>query len=106
MMTKIYGASDDLIEFEGDFRGEYGCYGTADEDNAGVMLIFSDGTILNVKYCLRIPGVWGIDLLKKGELFDSIDPCIDEDGDPYSDIAYFRDGIKWAYAAREWARVH
>lgn len=48
MSTKIYGASDDLIEFEGDVR---------------------------------------------------IDQCVDEDADMYSDVAHFKDGLKWAYAA-------
>ena len=32
MAAKIYGTSDDLIEFEGDVDGEVGCYGTDDAE--------------------------------------------------------------------------
>lgn len=50
----IYGASDDLIEIDGDLREEFNAY---DEDE-GVYVAFSDGTILRVKYdedgCWRI----------------------------------------------------
>lgn len=96
---KVYGASDDLIEFDGqDFRGEVGCYGTDDREK-GVLVFLSDGTVLEVKYCKRVDGVWGIDVLHKGKLFEKLDPCTDENDRPYSDIAHFKDGIKWAYAA-------
>ena len=30
MSTKVYGCSDDLVETEGDIRGEIECYGTDD----------------------------------------------------------------------------
>lgn len=49
MATKVYGASDDLIEFDGDLRGEVGCYGT-DEKEHGVLVVFSDGTLLDIQY--------------------------------------------------------
>jgi hypothetical protein len=104
MGTKVYGASDDLVEFDGDFSGEVGCYGTDDREK-GVLAIVSDGTILEVKYGKGGRAIWEVKLLKKGDLFDKIDPCTDEDADPYSDIAYFRAGVKWAYAATEWDRV-
>ena len=48
MPTKCYGASDDLVEVEGDVNGEVGSYGTDDRDR-GVLMIFSDGTLLEVK---------------------------------------------------------
>ena len=105
-MTKVYGSSDDLIEVEGAGRasGEVGCYGT-DERESGVLLIFSDGTILEVKYGKLGAGIWGITLHNQGDLFDRIDPCMDEDADPYSDVAHFREGLKWVYAATKWERV-
>jgi hypothetical protein len=103
-MTKIYGASDDLIEFEGDVSGEVGKYGT-DEAEQGVLVVFSDGTLLEVKYGKNKEAIWEVKLLKKGELFDRIDPCLDSEADPYSDIAYFKAGLKWAYAASEWEKV-
>jgi len=104
MTTKIYGASDDLIEFDGDVNGEVGNYGT-DEQEIGELVICSDGTLLEVKYGKGDMGVWGITLIKEGELFDKIEACSDEDADPYSDIAYFNDGLKWAYAASVWEKV-
>ena len=104
MGTKIYGESDDLIEARGDVRGEVGCYGTDDREH-GVLLMFSDGTLLEVKYGKADMGIWGVTLIKAGELFEKIDQCNDEDADPYSDIAYFKDGLKWAYAAKDWQKV-
>jgi hypothetical protein len=101
-MTKVYGASDDLVEFEGDFRGEVGSYGTDDREQ-GVLVVLSDGTILEVKYCKNIPGIWGIRVLKKGTLFDRIEVCTDEEQEnPHSDVVYLKEGIRWAYAAPDW----
>lgn len=102
-MTKIYGASDDLIEFEGDVSGEVGCYGT--DDGKGVMVICSDGTILEVKYGKMDLGIWGIVAHKKGDLFDRIESCEDEDAQPHSDVVFFKTGLKSAYAATQWERV-
>ena len=100
MTTRIYGSSDDLIEFDGDFRGEVGCYGT-DERERGVLVVVDDGTLLEVKYGKGGAGIWGVSLLKRGGLFDRIDQCDDEEADPYSDVAWFRDGVKKAWAAKE-----
>lgn len=106
METRVWGSSDDLVGFNGELQGEVGCLGTDDREQ-GVLLMFSDGTVLEVKYCKRLPGIWGIDLLRRGDLFDKIDTCTDEDADPYSDVAHFKDGIKWAYAAKDyWEQVH
>lgn len=103
-MTKVYGASDDLIEFEGDVSGEVGKYGT-DDNASGVLVFFSDGTILEVKYGKLGRAIWGITLHKQGDLFDRIELCDNEDADIYSDIAHFRDGLKSAIAATEWESV-
>ena len=103
-MTRIYGCSDDLIEFEGDFSGEIGCYGTDDREK-GVLVVVSDGTILEVKYGKGDAGIWVVKLLKCGGLYFNIEQCTDEDAGPYSDIAIFSEGIKWAYAATEWENV-
>lgn len=103
-MTKVYGTSDDLIEFEGEFTGEIGCYGT-DEKEQGVLIFFNDNTILEIKYGKSGSGIWGITVVRKGSCFDRIEICCDEDVKPYSDIVYLKEGIKWAYAATEWERV-
>lgn len=105
MATKVYGASDDLVELDGDVNGEFGCYGTDDRD-AGVLIICSDGTLLDVKYGKDDAGIWAVRLIQKGTLFMKIEQCTSENADPYSDVAYFADGLKWAYAAGEWEKVH
>ena len=105
MTTKIYGASDDLIEFDGDVKGEIGSFGTDDREH-GVLVILSDGTLLEVKYGKSDMAIWGITVIKSGNLFDNHIPCSDEDDDPYSDVVTFKPGLKWAYAATEWERVH
>lgn len=103
--TRVYGASDDLIEFEGDVHGEVGCYGTDDRDN-GVLVVFSDGTVFDVKFGKSDLGIWGITVLRKGDLLIGVEACVDEDADPYSDVATFRPGLTWARAATEWQKVH
>lgn len=104
MGTKIYGASDDLIEFEGDIRGEVGCYKT-DDDGRGALLICSDGTLLEVKYGKADLAIWQVSVVAKGSLFSEIEICDDEDAKIYSDVAIFADGLRWIYAASEWERV-
>lgn len=103
--TVVYGASDDLIEFEGDVYGEVGAYGTDDEDGKPVLLIFSDGTLLKVKYGKNDEALWGIELVKKGTLFDRIEVCEEENDAGYTDRAFFKPGLKGAYAARQWEKV-
>lgn len=104
MATKVYGASDDLIEFDGDICGEVGFINDKD-DRALVAL--SDGTLLKVGYGKEGKALWSVELVECGSLFDRIDPCADEDADPYSDVAHFRDGLKWAYCATgSWERAH
>jgi len=102
--TVVYGASDDLVEFDGEFRGEVGCYGTDDREK-GVLVVMSDGTLLEVKYGKNEDAIWEVKLVKKGDLFLRIDQCDDSDADPYSDVAWFAPGIKWAYAATTWEKV-
>lgn len=104
MVTRIYGASDDLIEADGDVSGEHSQYGT-DDAKSGVLLAFSDGTLLDVKYGKNDLGIWRVSLLRKGDLFDRIEECTDEDADVHSDVAHFKDGLKWCYIAPEWSKL-
>jgi hypothetical protein len=103
--TAIYGASDDLIEFAGDVIGEVGYYSPDDETTAA-LIVCNDGTLLTVRYGKPgLGGVWDVTLLQIGPLLDRIEVCTDEDADPYSDIAWFRPGLKRAYVATEWQEV-
>lgn len=87
--TVIYGASDDLIEGEGELRGELNCY-----DTDGVLMIFSDGTVLKIEY--GNSGVWKITLVKQGPLFIQIVTTDDPDDEVYSDVAVFGHGLTGA----------
>lgn len=100
--TIVHGASDDLIEFKGDLYGEVDALGAGDEKNPlGVLVAFSDGTILAVRYGKpALGGVWAIDVLRAGELFDRLVVCTDEDAEVYSDLALFRPGKLRAWAAK------
>lgn len=89
MTTRIYGTSDDLIEFEGDIYDEIGAYEAQDK---GILL--SDGTVLECSYPKKPDlGVWGFKLIRAGHLFDRIEECNDEDAEVYSDVVYFKDGL-------------
>lgn len=105
MSTRVYGASDDLIEFEGELFGEVGCYGTDDREQ-GVLLTFSDGTLAEVKYGKGGRGIWEIKVLQKGSLFLRLEICDDEDASPYSDELFFKPGKLTAYASTgSWQNV-
>ncbi len=92
--TEVYGASDDLIELEGELRGEHGCYASSEAEP--VALFLSDGTVLAIHYSEA--GVWKIDVREKGALFDSLRIETSPDAARYSDTAVFAPGLKWAYA--------
>ena len=87
--TRVYGCSDDLIELEGDIDDEVGCWDETAE------LRFDDGTLLYVKYGKDdCGGVWAIDVIEEGALFDRKEECTDEDARIYSDIVYFKEGLE------------
>jgi hypothetical protein len=71
MSVTIYGASDDLIELDGDIREEFNCF-----DEGLQHLAFSDGTLLSIEYSLS--GIWRIHVLETGEygvdFGDRVDP--------------------------------
>ncbi len=99
MATQLFGASDDLIELEGDLREEF---------SGGMkprLLIFSDGTVLTIKYGKEHLAVWAITLITQGKLFSKVVFCTDEDAERYSDTAHFKDGLEWMYFVRDWKYV-
>lgn len=92
MAIEIYGASDDLIEIEGDIREEFTAY---DEDD-GTYLGFSDGTVLHVVF--DRDGVWRIKPIAYGSngpesLVITHAPAGDEDN--YSDVARLAADVDW-----------
>jgi hypothetical protein len=101
--TRIYGSSDDLIEFDGDVSGESGAYRQDEQPNA--LVVCSDGTVLMANYGKAHLAVWALTVLTAGALFAGIATCTDEDADPHSDIVTFQPGLKWAFVAKSWERV-
>ncbi len=100
----VSGASDDIVSLSGEIDDEISCYGTDDRDH-GVLLVFSDGTILEVKYGKNDAGIWGVTAHRKGVLFDRIDECLEDGPDGYSDKAFLKPGVTSVYAAKEWERI-
>jgi thiamine phosphate synthase YjbQ (UPF0047 family) len=97
MKTKIYGASDDLIEIEGAISDEIGCYKTCEK---GILFSCSDGTRGIITY----NGDWQILVNQEGSLFEKVVPNNDEidhtDIDAkgctsYSDVLVLKDGVEW-----------
>lgn len=96
MTTQICGASDDLIEVDGDVSGE------SYLGNGGkTLLVCSDGTALEIQY--SVPGIWALTLIRPGVLFDGIVRCDrDGEGDNYTDVARFKDGLRYVISAKEY----
>ena len=90
-MLTIYGASDDLIEVEGDITEEFPAI--TDESS---LLAFSDGTLLRVRY--DEDGLWRITPLAKGTATLSITPATDPDSANYSDRATL-EGAEFTWVA-------
>ncbi len=103
MAITVYGASDDLIEVDGDISEEFGYKGADGHPNTddGDLLAFSDGTILRITYDSN--GVWRITPVVRGSAQVSIEqvPEGDQDGTDRATV----DGAVWvvhgvAYAKR------
>lgn len=87
MSVKIYGASDDLIEVEGDIDEEFNSM--ADD---GALLAFSNGALLRVRY--TDTGVWRIQPVAGADLI-SVAQCAEDDEDNYTDVATVNGDIEW-----------
>lgn len=74
-MICIYGASDDLIEVDGNLREEIDCYHDAPE---GIQFETSDGTKGIISYTSA--GTWDIVLNFKGDDFVRLVGEVGEDG--------------------------
>jgi len=100
----VYGASDDLIEVEGDIREEFSLSSQGEEE--GDLVLFSTGTILRIKYTDN--GIWRITpVVVNIDATVDIDQAPEEEGDDgvYSDRATVTGDITWvahglAYASK------
>lgn len=88
--TKVYGYSDDVVQFWGKCSDSIDCYDT------DLRITLSDGTVLRTHYGKHLNGqdcgIWSIEVEYAGLLYDRKKTCYDEEDEPYSDIVYFKDG--------------
>ena len=105
MKITIYGASDDLVEVEGDISEEftYDSRDGDDEEPGGAYLAVSDGTLLRIVYGGKGGGLWRITPIKRGSATYEKREATDEDRD-YSDrVTLEGDAIKWIAFATDYA---
>lgn len=80
MAITVYGASDDLIEIDGDLNEEFPHRNAED-----AILGFSDGTLLRIGYTPN--GVWRISPIVRGSADLTIEQAPEDDESNYSDRA-------------------
>ena len=75
-MIQVSGCSDDLVEIDGDWQDEIGCFGQI------VNIEFDDGTEIEVKYD---DGAWKVKVLREGSANHRTEK-LEKNGDYYSDL--------------------
>lgn len=88
----VYGASDDLVEVDGDVSVEF----SPRDENCSLM--FGDGTVLDVRYML---GVWRVTQRTAGHaVFSKVEaPPADEAN--YSDRVTLEGDLRWLVVAED-----
>lgn len=101
MKVTVYGASDDLIELDGDISDEFQY--VEDEPN---FVAFSDGTLLEVTYTQT--GRWKLSTLTQGaETVVATLPASGDDGKradgtpAYSDVVTLDGVFQWAVVSHQ-----
>lgn len=93
----IYGASDDLIEVDGDIREEFS--GMDASEDEPFMVAVSDGTLLSIAYGVG-GGFWRIHVLRPGTAAVTKVEATDDDSDAYSDRVTLDGEIDWVCVGR------
>jgi len=89
MSITIHGASDDLIEIEGEIEEEFNWFPSGEEKR---YLAFSDGTILSVYY--DNDGIWRLNRLFTGlAKFEKVDGSVEFDENDKVHLSDF--DFKW-----------
>src|SRR5574343_126221 len=104
MKTKIYGASDDLIEIDGAISEEANHY-----DAKNIAIKASDGTQAKITYDEN--GEWKIKVDVEGEKFLGLIHSVGDDAkhifpdaegcSSYSDVLVLDEGIEWVKVGRK-----
>lgn len=90
MALTVYGASDDLVELDGDFSEEISAI------DSTTLLAFGDGTLLEVKYAIE--GVWRIRRVFAGSAEYNHDEDPGNDENRYSRVTLKGD-LRWCLAS-------
>lgn len=89
MSITIYGASDDLIEVEGDVDEEFSALG--DDEGTGGLIVTNLGDVVQVAYDRH--GIWRITPLAGSAV---INHCLgDGEGSDYSDRCVIEGDVEW-----------
>ncbi len=105
MRTKIYGASDDLIEIEGAISDEANVYL---KTNERINFLVSDGTKGRIENDSE--GIWRFEILSTGNKFLSKVLAVGEDAkhigeasgcSSYSDVIILDEGVEWIKIGRK-----
>ncbi|MEU8158150.1 hypothetical protein AB0B94_31230 [Micromonospora sp. NPDC048986] len=94
MPVVITGASDDLIEVDGDISAEF----TYKDEDQGDLLAFSDGTLIRITF---IHGIWRITPAAKGSGNLTIE-LQNEDED--TDTATLDGDVRWVVHGQSYAK--
>lgn len=94
MGIKLYGHSDDCVCLDGDIKDELHPY----DDEKGMYIAFSDGTLVHIKYGLDAgdPDGWTIRILAQGNPSTSmVTPALMRGNNEYSDLLDLDVDIEW-----------
>ncbi len=94
----VYGASDDLIEIEGDIRDEF----SPTDDEVGYVAC-SDGTVLSIEYAKD--GCWRVNRVVKGTAAYKKIEAEGSDTDNYSDRVTLTGDIAWIVLGTQFRKV-
>ncbi len=94
----VYGASDDLIEVDGQVREEFPA-----PSKGPALLAFSDGTVLRIEF--SDTGVWRIAPVTTGTAELGIVQAPEADDRDYSDRATLTGEIRWVVLGSEIAKA-
>lgn len=101
LKVTIYGASDDLIEIEGDLREEF----NPDEYGKLGYLAFSDGTLLSIQYSDTTDWIWRINRLAEGLSTYSKTDGTDSDDDYTDKVTLEGDSLSWVVYGHQTQRA-
>lgn len=96
---KIHGASDDLIEIDGDIREEF----NPPYDAEHSLVACSNGVLLRIAYTDDGDGIWRITPLLGADQV-SIWQCPLDDEESYSDIATISGPLVWVALCTDYAK--